>query len=460
MKKSNAVARAFSLLADLAGMRAAKGRRDTVRLLVIESAALGILAGGGAHLFQMGVSWLGSLRIHLSTVMPSYVILPAFGLAGGILCGLVMRFLSTATTGSGIPQVKASLSGEAFGLDWKALTAKLLAGILALGSGLPLGREGPTVQVGACIAHFFNQLGLTGQKLSRHMVAAGAGAGLAAAFNAPLAGILFVVEELVKDVSSPFVMPAAIACFGAASVSRLFVHPNLNIIPDRGFPQVYFTPSDLPFLLALGVTCGVLGALFNYLIIAGSKLNNKLLPGNFPVRIGIAGLFCGLVIGLMPQSFHDFAHIKSLLAADHPGSEYAIGVFMVNYVLTIVSYGAGAPGGLFGPSLTIGSAVGYLLGMSELSLVSGSAGAPSLMALVGMGAFFAGVARVPITATVIVFEITQDFNLFLPLLIGNITSYLVGEAIYPGSVYDRLLESFFSRKEPDIVAAATDNDRR
>lgn len=419
--------------------------RASVRLLIIEAAALGVLAGAGAHFLRVGVNWLGSMRVHISTVMPPELVLPLFGVVGGVLSGLMVRYVAPDTTGSGIPQVKASLTGEPVGLGWKALVTKLTAGVLSLGCGLPLGREGPTVQIGACIAHFFNQLGIGGEKMNKQLLAAGAGAGLAAAFNAPLAGIIFVMEELVRNVSTPFVMSAALACFGAALLSRLLLHNTLDMGVATEFPPVDFRIGDVPSLIILGIICGAMGALFNVFIIRGSRLNARIFGNNFPLRIGLAGLICGVSLSFLPAAYHDLAEIKHLVATEHAGVQFASSALAVNYLLTVIAYCSGAPGGLFGPSLTIGSCAGYLLGEVQFLIFNQSTNAPALLSLVGMGAFFSGVARVPITATVIVFEITRDFNLFLPLLIANVVAYLAGEALYPGSVYDRLLEAFFSK---------------
>ena len=423
-----------------------KNRQSTA---LIEIAAVGILTAAAAHVLSHSVGWLGSLRLQLSQSEHRTWLLPLFGLLGGLLCGLIVRYVAPEITGSGIPQVKGYLRGHQIPMNLRSMIAKLVAGILALGCGLPLGREGPTVQIGASLSGMFVSLLSSGEKLKRQFVAAGAGAGLAAAFNAPLAGVIFVVEELVKEVSSSFVITAGLACFAAASMSQLLGNHSLDLSSHSDFPVCHFQFEDIPYLFILGIVCGALGSFFNWLIILGMKWRVKVFKKNYPLSIGIAGLICGSTVALLPQSMHNIAGIKYLIIAHNPTLEFACTALAISFLITIISYISGAPGGLFGPSLTIGCATGYMLGATEMGEWANASNAPDLFALAGMGAFFSAVARVPITATVIVFEITRDFNLLLPLLMTTMVAYTVGEKIYSGSLYDRLLDLSATEKQPD-----------
>ncbi len=184
-----------------------------------------------------------------------------FGLVGGVLCGLIVKYVAPEITGSGIPQVKGFLKGHPIRMNLQSLVAKLAAGILSLGCGLPLGERSPTVQIGASLSGMFVSLVSSGEKLKKHFVAAGAGAGLAAAFNAPLAGVIFVVEELVKEVSSTFIITAGLACFAAASMSQLLGTHSLDTSSHSDFPICHFRFEDIPNLILLGIVCGALGSL-------------------------------------------------------------------------------------------------------------------------------------------------------------------------------------------------------
>lgn len=411
---------------------------DRRTFTLIQSAIIGCASGLAALLFWQGVQWVTSFRHWLAHLAPYYVILPLCGLIGGVLCGACVQFLAPEISGSGIPQVKAVLNRFALKLDLRVAVCKLVAGAVALGIGLPLGREGPTVQLGAAIAAVFSRFGLASPTGRRQLIAAGAGAGLAAAFNAPLAGVMFILEELQKEVSSATISSAVLACFCAAVVARYLGNHSLDVSPSSEFPKAFLHARDIPFFFLLGSCAGIVGGFFNNALIGICARFDKVLQDRYIIRVGLSGLICGLVIAALPTSFREFAGIRQLIFANQ-GWQFAAVALTANLALTLIAYGSGTPGGLFAPSLTIGAALGFLVGCTEQLFFPECSYAPVLMALAGMSAQFAAICRVPITATVIVFEMTADFNLLLPLMISSITALLVGEKIAPGSIYDRLL---------------------
>ncbi|MBS1953950.1 MAG: chloride channel protein [Cyanobacteria bacterium SZAS-4] len=413
--------------------------RNKKLVALFEASIIGSIAALCAYVFVVGVAAMMSFRTYLTTILPAIIVFPFMGLLGGAICGLAIQFIAPEITGSGIPQVKAALNKIPMKLDFRVALTKLVSGIVALGIGLPLGREGPTVQVGAAAAAILDRLGMRSFRNRRQLIAAGAGAGLAAAFNAPLAGLIFVLEELLREISGATVTIALLACFFAGIVSRWMGNHSLDLQANSQFPKAVFTGQDIPFCLLLGIAAGLIGVLFNKGVLSGTKLNKMMFGKNYGVRVALAGFICGLVIALLPDSFRDFAGVRQLLLEGR-GLNFALVVFLANFALTLVAYGSGAPGGLFAPALTIGAAIGYFVGSAETLVYPLATHAPLTLALAGMGAFFAAVARVPVTAAVIVFEITADFNLLLPLMISSITAYFIGESLFPGSVYDRLLE--------------------
>jgi CIC family chloride channel protein len=437
------------------------------RLAIIEACLIGLVAGLSAVLLKQGVAWLGTWRIALSHRLLPWFAIPAVGLVGGVLAGILVERFGPETAGSGIPQVKAVLNRVPIPLNLRVALIKLTGGILALGSGLPLGREGPTVQVGAALASVLSRWVPTSSEYRRQLLAAGAGAGLAAAFNAPIAGVLFVVEELLQDVSDLTLGTAILASFIGSVVSRQLGGHSLDVNLQITTPPTNFSIEEIPFYLILGGLAGVLGALFNRGIIASMTFNRDVLGRSLPLRIGLAGLVAGLAIALLPATFHDNAGLREMLVTGGISWQMAGVVFVVYFFLILVAYGSGAPGGLFAPTLILGSALGYMVGVGEYSLLQASL--PTTYALVGMGAFFSAVARVPITGIVIVFEMTTDFNLVLPLMIGCAIAYLVGEKIAKGSIYDRLLawsgihleaESVSANKPLSLLQAADVMQRR
>lgn len=387
---------------------------------------------------KQGVGLLGELRLQLAMQYPAWLALPLFGLAGGLIAGLLVEHVSPETAGSGIPQVKALLKGAPVTFNLRIVWVKLLGGVSALGSGLLLGREGPTVQVGAAFAAQFERWLPTSPTQRRQLIAAGAGAGLAAAFNAPIAGVLFVAEELLKDVSGFTLGTAVLASLVASAVSEWLGGRALNIDFRQELPASSFSLEEIPFYLLMGAAAGLFGSLFNAAILRSLTVSFRRSRLPLMWRVALAGLFSGSLVACLPPLFYDNAGLRHLLVSGEPHWQVAALAFCLQFALTVVAYGSGAPGGLFAPTLMLGASLGYLTGLLAAS-VSGTS-MPHAFALAGMGAFFSGAIRAPVTAVVIVFEMTHQFALVLPLMIVCIVAWLVGEKVSPGPLYDRLVE--------------------
>jgi CIC family chloride channel protein len=407
---------------------------------MVEACAIGLAAGFSAYLLKEGASILSGWRINAASSLSPFIVWPAIGCAGGLAAGWLVEKVAPEATGSGIPQVKALLGRVRVNLGLKVALVKLLGGVIALGTGMPLGREGPTVQVGAGLAAEFSRRTSISPERQRQLIAAGAGAGLAAAFNAPIAGFLFVLEELMQDLSALTVGTAIVACFVASVVARLLGVHSLDIkwseLPKLGS----FAVVDIPFYLLLGLLSGLLGALFNRLLIATMRFNARFLPVGMRWRVALAGLSTGIVSAFLPLFFAggEGSPLRQMLASSQATWQLAAAAFFLQGIVILVDYGSGAPGGLFGPSVALGAALGYVVGYWEHVLVGGSL--PSTFALVGMGTFFTAVCRVPMTAIVIVFEMTHNFNIVLQLMFGCVVSHMVAESVWKGSVYDHLLK--------------------
>ncbi|PIG92223.1 chloride channel protein [Gloeocapsopsis sp. IPPAS B-1203] len=407
------------------------------RLAIAEACLIGLVAAFSAIVLRVGVGWIGAWRVQTASLAPAWLILPGIGFFLGYIAGFLLDRLAPEASGSGIPQVKASLADAPVKLSLREALVKLIASTIALGSGLTLGRQGPTVHVGAALAAQFSRWVPTSPEHRRQMIAAGAGAGLAAAFNAPITGVLFVIEELLQDLSGLTLGTAIIASFIGAVVSRILGGRTLQLNLVLTASQTSFSLAELPFFLLLGLLAGVLGSLFNRGIIASTKFYNQSRL-SLPLRMAIAGGTSGLVVAFLPATFRDNTGLREFLITGGADWSLAAIAFVAQFTLTLVAFGSGAPGGLFAPSLILGSSLGYLVGVAEQSLFG--FGSPATYALAGMGAFFSVVSKVPITAIVIVFEMTTDFNLVLPLMIGSVTAYLIADKFFPGSLYDKLLE--------------------
>jgi chloride channel protein, CIC family len=402
-----------------------------------EACLIGLVAALSAVFLKVGSGSLGTLRVHATTnFLPAWFVLPTVGLVLGFTSGLLVERLAPEAAGSGIPQVKAALANVPIQLSWRVAGVKLLSAIIALGSGLTLGRQGPTVHVGAALAGALSRAVPTSPQHRRQMIAAGAGAGLAAAFNAPITGILFVIEELLQDLSGLTLGTAIIASFIGAVVSRVLGGQSLALNVTLTEQAHFFDLRELPFFLLLGVMSGLFASIFHHGLLQSLKVYKRM-HISLSLRVGLAGFISGGLVAMLPANFRDNTGLRELFVTDDASAYFAAFAFVAQFVLTLVAFGSGAPGGLFAPSLILGSTLGYVVGACEFQLLG--FGSPTTYALAGMGAFFSAVSKVPITAIVIVFEMTTDFNLVLPLMIGSVTSYLVAESVAPGSLYSKIL---------------------
>ncbi|MBD2728420.1 chloride channel protein [Nostoc sp. FACHB-892] len=406
-------------------------------LAIAEACIIGLVAALSAVLLKVGSGWLGTWRVHTTHLLPAWLTLPAIGLVLGFVAGWLVDRLAPEASGSGIPQVKASLANVPMRLSWRVAGIKLLSAIISIGSGMTLGRQGPTVHVGAGLAAGMSRWVPTSPDHRRQMIAAGAGAGLAAAFNAPIAGVLFIVEELLQDLSGLTLGTAIIASFIGGVISRLLGGGSLDLNLQLVQSSSQFSIPEIPFFVLLGILAGLLGALFSSGLILSIKFYRKL-HISLPLQVALAGFISGVVVAMLPASFRDNTALRESLITGGSHPTVAAIAFAAQFILTLIAFGSGAPGGLFAPSLILGSCLGHIIGVSELYITG--AGSPTTYALAGMGGFFSAVSKVPITAIVIVFEMTTDFNLVLPLMIVSVAAYLVADKVVPGSLYEKLLE--------------------
>ena len=422
----------------LKSLRFGRSSIDT-RYAIAEACLIGVLSALAALLLKEGVGWLGGWRLWFAEKFGAWWVLPAAGLIFGGLAGWLVEEFAPAAGGGGIPQVKAALARYPIPLSLRVALVKLLGSILVLGGGMTLGRRAPTVHIGAALAAQLSQWLPTSPEHRRQTIAAGAAAGLAAGFTTPIAGVLFVVEELMRDASGLTLETAIVASFTGAVVSLLLQSANLNFPHSLiNLPDIQFSAPEIPWFLLLGILAGLLGGLFNRWMLLFADINRRL---NWPLagRIGLAGLISGIAVALLPPFFRDNSGLREFVILGELSWQQTAFAFIAQFCLTILAYSASAPGGLFAPALVMGSALGYLVG--DLTNLALNTGTQATYALAGMGAFFTAVVRVPVTAIVIVFELTANFNVVLPLMLTCAVAYLVADAVSPGSLYQHLLEA-------------------
>jgi len=421
------------------------------RYALLEACLIGVISALAALTLKEGISWLGGYRVYAANEQ-GWFVLPVAGFLLGGITGVGLQWLAPEAGGGGVPQVKAVLAQLPMSLSMRGALVKLLGTIFVLGAGFTLGRRGPTVHIGAALAAQLSVWLPTSPQHRRQMIAAGAAAGLAAGFNTPIAGIVFVVEELMRDISGFTLETAILASFTGAVVSRLLGTSEVNLaglVSQKGW-EVSFASQEIPFFLLLGISAGILGVVFNRGILLSLRFYQQL-QWSLPMRIAVAGLISGSIVAALPPFFRDNAGLRDLLITGQEGGWQITAIALVAYFfLTLVAYGSGAPGGLFSPALVLGSALGYLIGVGEVTLMG--IGSENTYALAGMGAVFTAVVRVPVTAIIIVFELTANFELVLPLMISCAVAYVVAESLSRGSLYQQLLaaKGINLREETDV----------
>ncbi|PSN18385.1 chloride channel protein [filamentous cyanobacterium CCP5] len=415
------------------------------RLAVLEACIIGLVSGLAAVALKQGVESLALWRIEQAS--SAWWALPLVGLVGGGISGWMIQQFAPESSGSGVPHVKAVLGYVPRPLNLRVACVKLGSTLMALGAGLSLGRQGPTVQIGAALAAQLSRWVPTSPEYRRQLISAGAAAGLAAGFNAPISGVLFVVEELLQDFSGLTLGTAILASFVGAVVSRLLGGEGLNL--TIGPLPIGLSLPDLPFLIILGLLSGLLGALFSDGILLSLNLFRRLKGWPLAGKVALAGLVTGIVGIFLPVAAQDNTGLREFLVTGRAEWQLIAIAFVSKFFLTLMAYGSGAAGGIFAPALVLGSALGCLVSFlaqvfyGSLGLYVGTTDLANTTtyALTGMGAFFSAVTRVPITAIVIVFEITASFNLVLPLMIGSGIAYLIADRLTSGPLYGRLLEA-------------------
>jgi chloride channel protein, CIC family len=370
-------------------------------------------------------------------------------MATGLAAWLVRRY-SPQASGSGIPHVEAVVSGELPPAPFRLLPVKFFGGLLAIGTGLALGREGPSVQMGASLGHLLGVVLRRNWRDCSVLLAAGAGAGLATAFNAPIAGAVFVLEELVRRFDTRITIATLGSSAGAIAVARVL----LGDAPDfRVEPLPYPGFGTVPIYLTLGVMAGFLGVAYNRTILGMLAAADRLRGWPVELRAALIGAAVGLLAWFAPTLVGGGDAITQRVLAGSEAMVMVALVFILRFGLGAVSYAAATPGGLFAPMLVLGSQSGLLFGTLCSRWFPGSAQYPTAFAVVGMAAFFTAVVRAPVTGIVLVVEMTASFSLLLPMLSACFAAMVVPTLLGNAPIYEVL------RQRTVSAAAAGNADR-
>ena len=365
------------------------------------------------------------------------------GAAGILLAWLLTRYVAPEAAGSGVPEVEGALAGSRIVRWQRILPVKFVGGLLALSAGLVGGREGPTIHMGAAIGAFLAGWLRLGRSEYHTLLAAGAAAGLAAAFNAPLAAVLFVIEETRKEFSYTFRSYVSVIAASAASAFGMELvggtAPPLRLV-TMAMPLMV-----LPVFMVLGAGLGALGVLFNRCLVFALDARAawfRRVPFVYPVLVG--GLIGALAVVMPVAIGGGETLIPGLVLADLPIRVLVV-VAVLRFLGTMVSYPVGVPAGIFAPLLAMATAVGLLAGTSlQVGLAYAALPIPPLLpaafAVAAMGGLFTGAVRAPLVGVVLVVELTGGYELILPIIVTCVTAHVVAQALGGRPIYEVLLE--------------------
>lgn len=410
------------------------------RRLFPRAIVVGVVSGTVASGFRFGLERAEAARTALVHGLPSHPLLLALATAivaaFGTWIALLIGSFDKDAGGSGIPHMKAVLEGHST-LNWSRLiVVKFTGALAAIGAGLALGREGPTVQMGGASGFAVAELTGASRRERRALAAAGAGAGLAAAFNAPLAGVTFVLEELQRDFQ-PVVFAAALL---SATISTVISRLVSGQVPAFSVPSIE-APSlvYIPLFIVIGSLSGLLGILFNRGLLRSSALIARWKSGSLPGVVLVVGFAAGMVYLVAPQ----------LLGGGHGLTEAALHgqillgsavLFLVTRLLFVhLSYATGVAGGIFAPLLSLGALLGVVVYSSSTSVFPNGPNVAAC-AVAGMCGLFSGVVRAPLTGIILIAEMTGSYDLLLPLLAAAFTAYAVAEGLGDTPIYEALLQ--------------------
>ncbi|MTB66412.1 H(+)/Cl(-) exchange transporter ClcA [Providencia sp. wls1943] len=443
-------------------LRHVKESDKTPLKVLVLAAIIGAVVGLIGSLFMLGTEWVSNMRIASVNqyVTNKWLVIPAMFVASALLAMLgyylVKRF-SPEAGGSGIPEIEGALQDLRPVRWWRVIPVKFIGGLGTLGSGMVLGREGPTVQLGANISQMFYDLFRLKDNESRHtLLAAGAAAGLSTAFNAPLAGILFIIEEMRPQFKYSLISIKAVF-IGAVSATIVFRLINgeaavLNIGQFSSAPM-----ETLWLYLILGMLFGIVGIGFNRFLLYLQSLflafyQNKV--SRFVLMGGLIGGSCGAISVFAPEVVGGGYSVIHQMVANSFTITMLMVFFALRFLTSTISFSSGAPGGIFSPLLALGTLFGGIYGYAALELFPHYSIEVGTFAIAGMGALFAATVRAPLTGIVLVLEMTNNYQLILPMIITCIGATMVAQFLGGRPLYSVLLEKTLERSEKQ---AATSN---
>lgn len=424
---------------------------ESILFLIFRGLIVGLLAGIVVSLFRLGIELLYEKVLSLyelahENALFFVLILICYGVIAWVVAQLLIS--EPQIKGSGIPQIEAELKGFTQLDWWGVLWKKFLAGLLAISSGLLLGREGPSIQLGAMVGKGISRQFKITSFGEKTLIASGSAAGIAAAFGAPIAGLLFVVEEVYHHFSRTVWITTLTASLTADLVSKQFfgMEPVLNFASDL---------AQLPLkaywlYLIMGVACGLLGFGYEKVVLVAGDYFQKLgqMLGLKPAYFSMISL-----LAIMPLMYFSpaLAGGGHALIINLPQYNVSFGILLlwlvIRFSFSMISYGSGVPGGIFLPILSLGALAGAAFGALALQLGLIDHSMFSLFIIAGMSSYFGAVSKAPLTAIILVCEMVGNLSQLMPLAFVTLISYTVMDLLKGAPVYEAMLEKLFANKE-------------
>ncbi|MDO5732669.1 MAG: ClC family H(+)/Cl(-) exchange transporter [Eubacteriales bacterium] len=416
--------------------------------LILDGIIIGVFAGAFASLYRYLLEQCNHLRL-LALGHNDLLHIAIYALLLLLFAWICLKLLEWAplSGGSGIPQVEGEVLGYFQMNSGKTLSAKIIGGSLANLSGLSLGREGPSIQIGAAVGKLSSRILKRDLSEEKYMISAGSAAGLAAAFNAPMSAVLFILEEVHKSFSPYLFVPAMIAAMIADGTAKLIFGTN----PVFHFPErLGYDQRQLPYILIFGILVGLLGLLFNFGILYFQKLFKNYIPSRY---LGLALTFLSsLPIAFLLPEIQGGGHGLVNRLIHH---RYAIGflalLLVAKFLFTCFSYGSGVQGGIFLPILVLGAISGLIFASLIPSMQTNFELAATQYMVLGMAAMMSAVVRSPLLAIMLVSEMTASFNIMLPLCLVVFTAYILGDRLKVDGIYESLLERMLPDEHPGVI---------
>lgn len=394
---------------------------------------VGVLAGLSAVLFSLAINFTTRGLFGFAPSTARLLLVPALV---SVVAGVLLAYVFPAVRGSGVPQTKAAFQLNGGVIPASVPFGKFLTGVLCIGAGHSVGREGPSVQIGAGLASVIGQrLGLSPARV-KELVPVGAAGALSAAFNTPVAAVIFTLEEIIGDMNAPLLGSTVLASVASVIVARSILG-NEPLFHVPGYDLV--GPSELIAYIALGIVGGLVSVLFCRALLAARAAMRRLPPATAAVQPAMGGVVIGLMLIVVPE----------VMGVGYDSVDHALNgglawqamltLLAAKLAATVVSYASGAAGGIFAPSLFIGAMVGGVVGTAVQQFAPFPTGDPGAYALVGMGVLFAGIVRAPMTSVFMIFELTQDYQILVPLMVANLLSLAISARYQPVPIYQALL---------------------